>query len=248
MLDNTDSQSNNDDSRQFKWWMFLVAAFFILIICLIYALMLSNIDFKGFNENDGTFGDSFGALNTLFSGLAFAGVICTIIMQSEELRLQRKELKDTKAELAKSAIAQEQQVENQIAAAKLQALTTLFDAQDINPHHNINIKPQILDLIEETLEELYGSDSQNKHIYVTKLNKNLFLAFHELSTEYEKIDDSFTHTQISQRKNTLIREISQNRSIGFHLLRTFEDRIDPEKAELYDSHLANAYNEFLNNL
>ena len=57
-------------------------------------------------------GDSFGLLNTLFSGLAFAGVIITILLQREELKLQREEL-------AKSSIAQQR-------SARLLALSELL--------------------------------------------------------------------------------------------------------------------------
>lgn len=44
----------------------------------------------------GTFGDMFGAVNSLFSGLAFAGLICTLIVQMKELKAQREELSDTR--------------------------------------------------------------------------------------------------------------------------------------------------------
>ncbi len=47
----------------------------------------------------GTFGDMFGAVNSLFTGLAFAGLIYTILLQKEELSLQREELKLTRGEL-----------------------------------------------------------------------------------------------------------------------------------------------------
>lgn len=50
-------------------------------------------------ENRGTFGDMFGAVNALFSGLAFATLIYTAWMQREELALQREELAATRAEL-----------------------------------------------------------------------------------------------------------------------------------------------------
>jgi hypothetical protein len=49
-------------------------------------------------EQRGQFGDMFGVLNALFSGLAFAGIIVTILLQSEELSLQRVELAETRAE------------------------------------------------------------------------------------------------------------------------------------------------------
>lgn len=47
----------------------------------------------------GQFGDMFGAINALFSGLAFAGIILTILLQREELKAQREELKLTRKEL-----------------------------------------------------------------------------------------------------------------------------------------------------
>ncbi len=42
-------------------------------------------------DSPGTFGDMFGAINALFSGLAFAGLIYTILQQREELDLTRQE-------------------------------------------------------------------------------------------------------------------------------------------------------------
>lgn len=46
----------------------------------------------------GQFGDMFGVVNALFSGLAFAGIIYTILLQREELAAQRKELRLTRHE------------------------------------------------------------------------------------------------------------------------------------------------------
>lgn len=48
----------------------------------------------------GVFGDSFGILTSTFSGLAFAGLIITILLQREELGLQREELRETRKEIA----------------------------------------------------------------------------------------------------------------------------------------------------
>jgi hypothetical protein len=39
----------------------------------------------------GTFGDMFGAVNALFSGLAFAGIIYTIALQQKEMKIQSDE-------------------------------------------------------------------------------------------------------------------------------------------------------------
>ena len=85
----------------------------------------------------GTFGDMFGAVNALFSGLAFAGLIVTLWMQREELSLQREELKATREELRRSAIAQElseaslrKQAEAVEASAKLATVTALLAYYD----------------------------------------------------------------------------------------------------------------------
>lgn len=47
----------------------------------------------------GVFGDSFGALNALFSGLAFGGLLITVLYQREDLGLTKQELKLTREEI-----------------------------------------------------------------------------------------------------------------------------------------------------
>lgn len=47
----------------------------------------------------GTFGDTYGAVNALFSGATVLGLIYTILMQKTELSYQRKELKLQRKEL-----------------------------------------------------------------------------------------------------------------------------------------------------
>ncbi|MBL7951396.1 MAG: hypothetical protein JNM62_06720 [Flavobacteriales bacterium] len=85
----------------------------------------------------GQFGDMFGAVNSLFSGLAFAGIIYTILLQRRELGLQRRELESTRKELERSANAQEEvkaemlrQATIQSKAARVQALSVLINHLD----------------------------------------------------------------------------------------------------------------------
>lgn len=47
----------------------------------------------------GQFGDLFGSVNALFSGLAFAGLIIAVFLQRQELALQREELKLQREEM-----------------------------------------------------------------------------------------------------------------------------------------------------
>ncbi len=91
------------------------------------------------------FGDAFGGINALFSGLAFAGVIFTIHLQRKELALQREELKQTREELKRSAEAQEKseaalrlQAENFNKSAKLAALNTLVNFYSEELTHAVN--------------------------------------------------------------------------------------------------------------
>lgn len=57
----------------------------------------------GFNKADeaGQFGDQYGALNCFISGLAFIGLVLTLILQREDLNMQRKEMEDTRIEFKK---------------------------------------------------------------------------------------------------------------------------------------------------
>jgi len=73
----------------------------------------------------GTIGDMFGSINALFSGLALAGIILTIMLQRKELKLQREELRDTRKEF-----------ETQNETLKLQRFeNTFFNV--LNQHHQI---------------------------------------------------------------------------------------------------------------
>ncbi len=60
---------------------------------------LPGIDVAANRLKPGEFGDQFGAINALFSGLAFAGVFAAIWFQREELALQRQANKDAQREL-----------------------------------------------------------------------------------------------------------------------------------------------------
>lgn len=74
------------------------------------------------SEERGTFGDMFGTVNALFSGLAFATLIYTAWMQREELALQRVELRETRLELQ----GQKHQLEEQNKTFSLQRFEDSF--------------------------------------------------------------------------------------------------------------------------
>jgi hypothetical protein len=76
----------------------------------------------------GLFGDMFGAVNSLFSGLAFGGVIYAILLQREELQLQREDLSETRRELARSADAQERSERALAAQVRAAAISARLSA------------------------------------------------------------------------------------------------------------------------
>lgn len=67
-----------------------LGVFAVWIINFIYG---SNLD----DPNRGVFGDMFGASNSLFSGMALAGVIYAILLQRNEMSIARRELHYTKS-------------------------------------------------------------------------------------------------------------------------------------------------------
>ena len=107
-----------------KWAATIVSA--IIVIWVGY-LVLTGFVLKW--DFGGEFGDTFGALNALFSGLAMGGVIVAIFMQRQELILQREELRLTREELTRSAEAQEGQTQ-----ALTQQYEILRTTAQINAH------------------------------------------------------------------------------------------------------------------
>jgi hypothetical protein len=68
------------------------------------------------------FGDMFGAVSALFTGLAFVGVILAIVLQWHELQLQREELQATREELR----GQKEQLRTQNETLRKQAFESTF--------------------------------------------------------------------------------------------------------------------------
>lgn len=79
----------------------------VLLICVVAGFGYFMRGLWADPASRGLFFESFNILNTVFSGLAFAGVIFAILLQRRELHLQREELESTREELRRAAEAQE---------------------------------------------------------------------------------------------------------------------------------------------
>jgi len=132
--------------------LFIVVALWLAIPTLSFKLMSS-----GSTAQDmGTFGDAYGSTNALFAGLAFAGLIWTIIQQQSEIKLQRKMFKaqlDEQIEARKSMGDQ--------AAAQLnmiKAINTLTSATSIQAQ--IARQVALLQFTNERISDMSSSENQ----------------------------------------------------------------------------------------
>lgn len=86
--------------------VFIVALYALILVVRTWPIEEYSI------AKAGTFGDSFGALNSLFTGLGFAGLLVTIFLQREDIKLTRVELSETRSEIRlQSRTFQQQQFE-----------------------------------------------------------------------------------------------------------------------------------------
>lgn len=144
----------------------LICIIFVILILVIWGVSWIILDMKIINPNErGVFGDKFGAVNSLFSGLAFAGLIITLFFQKEELELQRQELAETRKELE----GQKKEFEEQNKIMRRQSFeNTLFN---------------MLSLQQEIVNKLSFSGIKN----TLDLNTNFFGGV-EVKVIPEKID------------------------------------------------------------
>ena len=104
-----ENEINEDDLKdeiapkpRYAWILGVIVCLDIWIVGAVVTHLWAGTFFSEVNPNDNRkalFGDSFGAVNALISAFAFAGLIVAFIIQRYELRLQWKELKNTRDEL-----------------------------------------------------------------------------------------------------------------------------------------------------
>lgn len=110
-----------------SWHLIILVLVLVFVVVLWFSYPYWSYLYKDmFNNSEfaemGVFGDSYGALNTLFSALAFTGIIASIYFQREELKATREELEATRNEMK----SQGEQFEAQTEALKLQVFENTF--------------------------------------------------------------------------------------------------------------------------
>jgi Putative phage abortive infection protein len=122
-----DGQMENNDSEYEKsekvsWWPFALIVFGVSALWLGSPFLIERIVVNWEFQKLGVFGDSFGAVNALFSGLAFTGLFYAILLQRKELELQRRELRSTRKVLQ----SQKHEAEKQNATLAQQTFENTF--------------------------------------------------------------------------------------------------------------------------
>jgi uncharacterized membrane protein YcjF (UPF0283 family) len=126
MSQRTEAASESSNRTGLSLWKFL----FLSVAILISQAIAGYLIYQSFGkwEERSSFGSMFGAVGTIFSGLAFAGVIYAILLQRRDLELQRNELEMTREELKRSAMAQEKSEKALVEQAKMMELTAKLTA------------------------------------------------------------------------------------------------------------------------
>lgn len=112
-IDQTIQATEVSSPSKYAWIIVIVVLVFALFTTLLFWLFGSEWNVTA--NDTGVFGDSFGVLTSLFSGLAFAGMIITILLQMDVLKLQKNELKLQRTELKLTRNELKGQKEQQIA-------------------------------------------------------------------------------------------------------------------------------------
>ncbi len=92
-MENKNNEKNKNDIQLSDLF---TLSLLMVCICLGYGVYIMRIIPE--MPTRGTFGDMFGFINALFSGLALAGVIFAIFLQRKDLKLQADELAETRKE------------------------------------------------------------------------------------------------------------------------------------------------------
>lgn len=187
---------SKDKNRKKNSWgcNLLISSLVVLCILIGYALLI--IKYIDDWEHRGLFGDLFGAVNALFSGLAFAGLIITIRQQHKDLDYQRQAIEQTNEEMQN----QTEEFEKQNATFKKQQFENTFF--------------KMLEVQQNIVNDLFAADSHKEYITEDNPNnlgrlqnevlirdeyrgRNLFYYVFQRCEHYVEVDDSGIKRRIS---------------------------------------------------
>lgn len=127
--------------KRVVWLVVLLLILAVISLWIFYPLWIYIYKSLFVNSNSievGVFGDSYGALNTLFSGLAFTGIIISIFLQSQELSETRRDINRQTKEFESQTFALKKQVFENTFFQLLLVFKTTADNVCINLYDNVD--------------------------------------------------------------------------------------------------------------
>jgi hypothetical protein len=202
----TEDRSSGTHRSPRGLWL-IVAVLFVVLAQIVYGSLVFYFLGPPMAPR-GQFGDLFGGVNALFTGLAFAGVIYTILLQRSELKLQREELRLTREELHRSADAQLEQVKRLEEAAELSAISTLVNTYGalLQPMRDVTHQTHVQMAWQERQLADSEADEDVKEAASGKIERlQVDLSIHEQAWS----DTIQKHQELVERLETLVRQRSQ---------------------------------------
>ena len=142
-------------SRRRHTWTIFAVLFLVVSVCwaLSWLLTVGSSHLSTWADR-GSFGDMFGAVGALFSGLAFAGVILTVYYQTRELRLQRAAVEQTNEYLESLAEAQRSTDRAMCRLAKVQALAGMMQPEALAAARSVGGPSEMMKELQEKLNAI----------------------------------------------------------------------------------------------
>jgi len=111
-------KKNETANSGFPVWPLIALVVLILGLCIGFGFTVSSAIEEGAKR--GQFGDMFGALNSFFSGAAFAGVVYAIFLQRRDLQMQFEEM-----QLSRQGLS----AQNEMIALQLKAMKESYEME-----------------------------------------------------------------------------------------------------------------------
>ncbi len=166
-------------------WIVVIAISWVALVSIAWVVTYYKLKDDA-PDVRGTFGDMFGSVNALFSGLALAGIVISILLQRKELGYQRDELRATRLEFEiQNKTLKNQRFEN-----------TFFNLLSL--HH------QIVDSIDFEYEDLKGLNSMTAFLDKNRVKQYTTLKGRDVfKYKYEKLYDNLRECENENEEQTI---------------------------------------------
>ena len=122
-------KKTNYTRQLLKWGAIVLGVWLLYLAVLFWGHYILSIPDSLLQHKEiiGVFGDYFGALNALFAGLAFAGIIVTIRQQSADLQATKEEMEEQTDQFARQTELIQKQIAKQEQNFREQRYFNLID-------------------------------------------------------------------------------------------------------------------------